>query len=292
MLGERTVNGERCLNSCRRNRDAGFYYCQVDNQGSWDFCCRPDHYCGFSTGLSVPWCYVGTGPSQNIWRSCNQRTLSPGGSGGSVYDDRRPYNPNVAYLHERPPPTIHKLTNNQIANLTRDSALKLFNGSAPNFQEDGSGGGERKQPTSSTSLIQPFSGSSSNNGNVIAKQRNTMSAHIIKLDSLPAASESSNAISGSNDAQQEKKGSLEKDSTKLENVQIEKISGKDDAQTVKNTNENSEAIGSSTSNDRSGGKKSRRTPRDEEIAQLLNEMRGRPGIKIFKLNQPLESHQL
>ena len=57
MIGteDKTVNGERCLRACRQNREAGFYYCQVDEAGSWDFCCRPDHFCGYSRGLAVPW---------------------------------------------------------------------------------------------------------------------------------------------------------------------------------------------------------------------------------------------
>jgi hypothetical protein len=29
-----TVDGERCLHSCVRNQDAGFYYCQIDREGN------------------------------------------------------------------------------------------------------------------------------------------------------------------------------------------------------------------------------------------------------------------
>jgi hypothetical protein len=122
--GQTTVNGEKCLRSCRQNREAGFFYCQVDDQGSWDFCCRPDHFCGFSPGLSVSWCYVGTGPSQSIWRSCNHR-----------YNEQKHH---VAYLHEGPPPTIQKLSNTEVANLTKDNALLLFKASAPVFPEPSS----------------------------------------------------------------------------------------------------------------------------------------------------------
>src|SRR5271156_3205971 len=74
-------------------------------------CSRPDHFCGYSPRLSVSWCYGGTGPSQSIWRSCNSR-----------FNDQKMTH-NVAYLHEGPPPTIQKLTNNEVANLTKDNAL-------------------------------------------------------------------------------------------------------------------------------------------------------------------------
>jgi len=30
-----TVDGERCLHSCVRNQDAGFYYCQIDREGTF-----------------------------------------------------------------------------------------------------------------------------------------------------------------------------------------------------------------------------------------------------------------
>lgn len=32
----------------------------------------------------------------------------------------------MAYLHDRLPPTVHKLTNTQVANLTKDNAIRLF----------------------------------------------------------------------------------------------------------------------------------------------------------------------
>jgi len=39
--------------------------------GSWDYCCRADHPCGYSQGFDYPWCYVGEKVDQ--WRTCSDR---------------------------------------------------------------------------------------------------------------------------------------------------------------------------------------------------------------------------
>lgn len=51
-----TVNGQPCRSGsfCSRNTDVGVWSCPVD-QGEWDYCCRPDHKCGYSEGISYPW---------------------------------------------------------------------------------------------------------------------------------------------------------------------------------------------------------------------------------------------
>ena len=47
--GEYTVNGERCLyGGCKLNPDVQYWYCQTGEDGSWDYCCRPEERCGYS----------------------------------------------------------------------------------------------------------------------------------------------------------------------------------------------------------------------------------------------------
>ncbi|XP_076241174.1 uncharacterized protein LOC143183512 [Calliopsis andreniformis] len=72
-----TVNGYPCKNNsvCQRNEIAGFWSCEIEeNDGeyndSWDYCCEPNHRCGFSQGYSYPWCYVGSNDDQ--WRPCSE----------------------------------------------------------------------------------------------------------------------------------------------------------------------------------------------------------------------------
>lgn len=54
-----TVNGWPCKKGtfCQENREAGFWSCELEGGevGSWDYCCRPDHKCGYSHGYSYPW---------------------------------------------------------------------------------------------------------------------------------------------------------------------------------------------------------------------------------------------
>ncbi|XP_076643086.1 uncharacterized protein LOC143353529 [Halictus rubicundus] len=70
-----TVSGHPCRNGtlCQRNEVAGFWSCEIDGnseQGSWNYCCEPDHKCGFSQGYEYPWCYVGLKYDQ--WRPCSE----------------------------------------------------------------------------------------------------------------------------------------------------------------------------------------------------------------------------
>lgn len=70
-----TVNGYPCRRGtvCQENREAGFWSCELEGGevGSWDYCCRPDHKCGYSNGYSYPWCYVG--PAREQWRKCSDK---------------------------------------------------------------------------------------------------------------------------------------------------------------------------------------------------------------------------
>ncbi|XP_050426859.1 uncharacterized protein LOC126837103 [Adelges cooleyi] len=67
-----TVNGQPCKSGsyCTQNAVMGIWSCPVD-QGGWDYCCRPDHRCGYSEGISYPWCYVGKTTEQ--WRPCSDQ---------------------------------------------------------------------------------------------------------------------------------------------------------------------------------------------------------------------------
>ena len=47
--GEYTVNGKRCrYGGCKLNPDVHYWYCETDDDGSWDYCCRPGKRCGYS----------------------------------------------------------------------------------------------------------------------------------------------------------------------------------------------------------------------------------------------------
>ncbi|KPU75776.1 uncharacterized protein Dana_GF12577, isoform B [Drosophila ananassae] len=70
-----TVSGKPCRRSspCEKNLVTGFYSCETDGAevGSWDYCCKADHPCGYSRGFDYPWCFVGDEPDQ--WRKCSDR---------------------------------------------------------------------------------------------------------------------------------------------------------------------------------------------------------------------------
>ncbi|XP_045102140.1 uncharacterized protein LOC123498782 isoform X3 [Portunus trituberculatus] len=73
--GQMTVSGLRCYReSCRLDRHGGYYLCETDHSGAWDYCCRPQEKCGHSEGYHQAWCYVGsTGHDQ--WRPCNENLV-------------------------------------------------------------------------------------------------------------------------------------------------------------------------------------------------------------------------
>ncbi|XP_054009531.1 uncharacterized protein LOC128892909 isoform X3 [Hylaeus anthracinus] len=70
-----TVNGHPCKNGtvCQRNEVVDFWSCETEGSeyGSWDYCCNPNHKCGFSHGYHYPWCYVGSNEDQ--WRPCSEK---------------------------------------------------------------------------------------------------------------------------------------------------------------------------------------------------------------------------
>lgn len=51
-----TVNGQPCRSGsyCTQNINKDIWSCPVEH-GDWDYCCRPDHKCGYSEGTSYPW---------------------------------------------------------------------------------------------------------------------------------------------------------------------------------------------------------------------------------------------
>ncbi|KAK9876143.1 hypothetical protein WA026_011260 [Henosepilachna vigintioctopunctata] len=65
-----SVSGWPCKRGypCQKNLEAGFWFCKLEggDEDAWDYCCRPDHQCGYSYGISYPWCYVG--PDKTQWR--------------------------------------------------------------------------------------------------------------------------------------------------------------------------------------------------------------------------------
>ena len=47
--GEYTVSGKRCLyGGCKLNPDVHYWYCETEEGGGWDYCCRPGQRCGYS----------------------------------------------------------------------------------------------------------------------------------------------------------------------------------------------------------------------------------------------------
>ncbi|CAG9766321.1 unnamed protein product [Ceutorhynchus assimilis] len=70
-----SVSGWPCKRGtlCKENREAGFWYCELESgdKDAWDYCCSPDHHCGFSNGYPYSWCYVG--PTKTQWRKCNDQ---------------------------------------------------------------------------------------------------------------------------------------------------------------------------------------------------------------------------
>ncbi|XP_050086227.1 uncharacterized protein LOC126571606 [Anopheles aquasalis] len=70
-----TVSGKPCRigTKCERNKITGFYSCEIEGGeiGSWDYCCKADHPCGYSRGFDYPWCFVGDAPDQ--WRKCSDK---------------------------------------------------------------------------------------------------------------------------------------------------------------------------------------------------------------------------
>ncbi|XP_046610042.1 uncharacterized protein LOC124300235 isoform X1 [Neodiprion virginianus] len=118
-----TVNGQPCRRGtrCERNKIAGFWSCEPEGGefGSWDYCCEPQHHCGYSQGYHYPWCYVG--PDQEQWRPCSENYYPylpnprPGRPTSDRYEEENPYGEvprpgllgrhwPVAYLHREAPP--------------------------------------------------------------------------------------------------------------------------------------------------------------------------------------------
>ena len=72
LAGEYTVNGDRCLRGgCRLNVDVKYWFCEVEGGAGWDYCCRPEHRCGYSEGYQYPWCFVGEA-GYDQWRPCDE----------------------------------------------------------------------------------------------------------------------------------------------------------------------------------------------------------------------------
>ncbi|XP_058058365.1 uncharacterized protein LOC131209333 [Anopheles bellator] len=84
-----TVTGKPCRygTKCERNKITGFYSCELEGGevGSWDYCCKADHPCGYSRGFEYPWCFVGDAPDQ--WRKCSDKYF-PKKQHDSRYQDK------------------------------------------------------------------------------------------------------------------------------------------------------------------------------------------------------------
>ncbi|KAK4885792.1 hypothetical protein RN001_002063 [Aquatica leii] len=98
-----SVNGLPCKRGsfCQENKVAGFWYCELENKEefSWDYCCNPEHQCGYSEGFPYQWCYVG--PRKTQWRKCNDHYYPY----QSSITDRYDYHHSHSYLPG--PPSNH-----------------------------------------------------------------------------------------------------------------------------------------------------------------------------------------
>uniref|UniRef100_A0A2S2R1U8 Apple domain-containing protein n=1 Tax=Sipha flava TaxID=143950 RepID=A0A2S2R1U8_9HEMI len=90
-----TVNGQPCKSGsyCTQNNDVGVWSCPID-QGDWGYCCRPDHKCGYSEGISYPWCHVGVSVEQ--WRPCSDKYYPTKDGPAQTWP--------VTYIHNTGPP--------------------------------------------------------------------------------------------------------------------------------------------------------------------------------------------
>ncbi len=50
-----TVNGKACKRGSQLNTEVRYWYCEVDGEPGWDYCCRPGNDCGYSDGYEYPW---------------------------------------------------------------------------------------------------------------------------------------------------------------------------------------------------------------------------------------------
>lgn len=68
-----TVNGQPCSSGsyCTQNVNLGIWSCPV-SQGDWDYCCRPDHKCGYSEGVSYPWSVIVNLIVTTLYKSRNE----------------------------------------------------------------------------------------------------------------------------------------------------------------------------------------------------------------------------
>ncbi|CAD7077828.1 unnamed protein product [Hermetia illucens] len=130
-----TVSGKPCRlgSSCEKNLVTGFYSCEIESGeiGSWDYCCKSDHPCGYSKGFEYPWCFVGDEPDQ--WRKCSDRYF-PGNNThqGITYapgDKRKPEH----YQQPPRPGGLHSLTEFTAARLW--PVTYLYSEGPPNSTE-------------------------------------------------------------------------------------------------------------------------------------------------------------
>ncbi|KAK2720571.1 hypothetical protein QYM36_004449 [Artemia franciscana] len=50
-----STSGVDCISRCQENKNMGYWFCDIDNRGAWDYCCSPSSKCGYSEGQPIPW---------------------------------------------------------------------------------------------------------------------------------------------------------------------------------------------------------------------------------------------
>ncbi|KAL3835851.1 hypothetical protein ACJMK2_021312 [Sinanodonta woodiana] len=46
-----------------------YYWCYVDLDKNWDYCCAPHSKCGYHS-WNFNWCYIGADTTNDVWRTC------------------------------------------------------------------------------------------------------------------------------------------------------------------------------------------------------------------------------
>ncbi|KAK0097427.1 hypothetical protein PV326_001890 [Microctonus aethiopoides] len=102
-----TVNGQACKRGtrCEKNLLVGYWSCEPEGAapGDWDYCCEPNHHCGFSQGYNYQWCYVGSSIDQ--WRPCSDKyypyEINPRPNTPAISQPSYPRDDNDANHHSR-----------------------------------------------------------------------------------------------------------------------------------------------------------------------------------------------
>ncbi|KAL3836094.1 hypothetical protein ACJMK2_021547 [Sinanodonta woodiana] len=71
------IQGRRCLDNypCGVHKNDinvvdRYYWCYVDLDGNWDYCCAPHSVCKIHDRSVIPWCFVSASTLDKFWMKC------------------------------------------------------------------------------------------------------------------------------------------------------------------------------------------------------------------------------